>query len=360
MKDLRYNFFSLEDRFKEVLDKEDVNLFGFTIEKEKIHLVYLLKNGDLIYSIFSNGNWTKALIGKFDIKSNRYNQLEVLYINDRLNIFYAYSNYINSNIFTLHHVIYKDNIEARYNIIRYISKKSATSFTVDYDSNGNIHLMYSTIINDLSYIYYTNFNPYKSSWLNNSIKLSQDEKNNENPFIMVDSLNNIHAISWEKSSNNYILKYFRRSSSGKDIYKWIDMNSLKITSPIPSGILIDDVNSIKLIYGDEFNYNIVNSDDYGLSWKHIIQKKVSNNVELIHPKAEIEAKELVENHIGEQIVMTIEEKNMIYQKIEQLLNVQNDLTMLLNDKIEEIDLLKSKVMSIEDYNKRGFFKKLFG
>ena len=361
MKDLRYKFSSIEDILKDILEKEEVYIFGYTLEEDTIHLVYLLKNGDINYSTFINGNWTKAQIGKFDVKSNFYNQIEVLYIDGKLNIFYAYSNYINSNIFTLHHVVYKDTIESRYDIIRYISKKSKTSFSVDYDSIGNIHLLYNTIINNLSYVYYTYYSPHKSSWLRDPVKMSPDDKFNENPFILVDTLDNIHAIWWEENPNTYILKYFRMSSSGKEKFKWLEINSLKIKSSVPKGILKQERDIISLIYGDEIYYTIINSFDYGLSWKYVKDNAISNTKEKeIIADEKIDKQTKSKNKIDTHAKIKISEEDIDNIKIDQIIDNQQELKMLLNNVLEELLFIKSKIVEIDESNqKNSLLKKLF-
>lgn len=364
MNKFKYNFSSADKELKVVLDREDINIFGYTLESDRIHLVYLLKNGDLIYSIFANGSWTTAQIGKFNIMSNFYKDIEVLYINGKINIFYSYANYINSNIFTLHHVIYKEKIEARYNIIRYISEKNESGFSVDYDSNGNIHLLYSTTINNSSYIYYSYFNPFNTRWLNNPIKMSQDEKHNKNPYIMVDSSNNIHAIYWEKSPITYSLKYHRRGSSGKDIYKWVEMSSLKILSPLPKGILIQNGEVLDLIYGEELNHSIISSLDFGLTWR--------NSDESSGYLSQTEDnKDIVDSDMEEEDHLVENTKDIERLRIDKLINSQEELKATVNDELEkfkillennleELTLLKSKVMEIEEKGQnQSFFKKLF-
>lgn len=351
MKDLGYRFSDIGDRLKEIIDKKDIITFGYTIESEIIHLVYLLKNGDLNYNTFINGNWTMAQIGKFDTTSNYYNQLDVLYIKGKLNIFYAYSNYINSNIFTLHHVVYKNTIESRYNIIRYLSKKSSkASFTVDFDTIGNIHLLYNTIVNDLSYVYYTYFNPHKNSWLKEPIKLSQENKFNENSHVFVDSKDNIHAIWWEEYENGYTLKYHRLSPTGKDRFKWIDMKNLNIKSSIPKGVLTEEEDLISLVYGDEINYSTLTSSDYGLNWKRLEDRIKPHNIE-----QEITSQENVD--VKEQVIST-EEINIA--KIDQIFANQKELKMLLNNILEELIFIKSKIIEIEENSQKGsFLKKIF-
>ena len=53
------------------LHKEKVLKYSVDIDNmDKIHLVALMKSGELNYSIYENGSWSNAIIAKFDLHSN--------------------------------------------------------------------------------------------------------------------------------------------------------------------------------------------------------------------------------------------------------------------------------------------------
>lgn len=102
----------------------DANILKYAVlidENECIHLAVLLSTGELNYHKYESNMWSKATIAKFDLRSNLYNQIELLMINKKLNVLFNYSNLINSNIWTIQHVIYGTN--EKHNAIRYITKK---------------------------------------------------------------------------------------------------------------------------------------------------------------------------------------------------------------------------------------------
>src|SRR5690606_4266233 len=107
-----------------------------------IHLVALINTGELHYYSYTDGQWYKNTIAKFNLKSNIYNQFETLIINNKLHLLYNYSNLINSNIWTIQHIVYDSKREEQYNVVRYISKKIPEPFIVDADNLGNIHILY--------------------------------------------------------------------------------------------------------------------------------------------------------------------------------------------------------------------------
>ena len=82
-----------------VLYDEGVICYDLCIDEEdSVHLVSLLDSGELNYIKFLDGKWSGGIIGKFDLTSNIYNQIEILFIKNKLHIIYNLSNFINSNV----------------------------------------------------------------------------------------------------------------------------------------------------------------------------------------------------------------------------------------------------------------------
>lgn len=134
---------------------ENVMIFGYTYGKDdSTHLVYLQKNGALNYVLFKDGKINESLIGNFDTRSNSYNQIEILMIKDRINIFYSYSNVINANIYTIHHVIINGKDQEKYNIIRYVSKKKK-NHSQSQMTQVEIYIFYIILCRSLSPIFIT-------------------------------------------------------------------------------------------------------------------------------------------------------------------------------------------------------------
>lgn len=315
---LKYNKSNSND--EQFLLDENVLIYGKTKDNESsIHLVYLQKNGALNYVLFKDGKIHESLIGNFDTRSNSYNQIEVLWIKNRLNIFYSYSNIINANIYTLHHVIIDEKSQEKYNIIRFASKKREKSFTVSNDTNGIIHLLYNTVSENFSYIYYTYFNPYKGQWLNSPTKLSSSDHFSLYPTILVDSKDNIHSTFWELKDSRYSLKIYRMSQLGKEMYKWFEVqipptieDNLQTRIYEEASNIVIKTNSSKLI-----------SKDYGLNY-------LADNI----------------SFEGEQSLkgdIILEQYNPPLGKIEELANAYTNLlkenSLLLDD--DQTPLMKS-------------------
>lgn len=348
---LNYRF-NIDEQTNTGLVDEGVLIYAYElVDFYTVHLVYLLKGGEFIYSIYKDNSWTKALIGKFDTLSNYYAQLEILLINNKLHIFYSFANYINSNIFTLHHVIYNNKIDQGNNIIRYISKKSRDSFNTKKDSNGNIHLLYNTIVGNFSSINYTHYNPFSNRWLANPIKLSKDGTLSESPHIFVDSKDNVHSFWWEKTSKGYDLKYNRMSSIGKEKFKWVEIKIPRIISESTFTNVIENDDSLKLIY-DDYNNGLTKfiiSKDFGITWESSNEKKLVQNTSHV-----VEIEDL---KVKNQEIFDFESKNLL---LEQLLLNQKEIKLILNNVLEEQLFIKQKVIRLEEKNsKSSFISRIF-
>ena len=264
---LKYSLGLKYNEHESFLIDEDVTIYDYLEEDiHRSHLIYLQKDGNLNYIVFNDGRMEESTLSRFDTKSNSYNQIAILIIKSKINIFYSYSNIINSNIYTLHHVVIGKKIEEKYAVIRYVSKKNPLSFSVASDSSGNIYLFYNTISESFSFIYYTYFNPYKNSWLTNPIKISSLDRYCINPSIYVDSKNNVHGIWWEKNKMGFILRYNRMSSSGKEQYKWTEIILPSTIEDNPESKVYELDNNILI---DCSSYILI-SKDFGLNWSEEI------------------------------------------------------------------------------------------
>ena len=356
---------------------ENVMIFGYTYGKDdSTHLVYLQKNGALNYVLFKDGKINESLIGNFDTRSNSYNQIEILMIKDRINIFYSYSNVINANIYTIHHVIINGKDQEKYNIIRYVSKKKEKSFSVSNDSSGNIHLLYNTVSESFSHIYYTYFNPYKNQWLNSPTKLSSSDTISKNPTIMVDSKENIHCIFWDLKNESYSLRIKRMAQVGKDVYKWLDIKTPRVIEDSPM-ISISEKNHIIYIETDNF---ILLSEDYGLTYVEdsLFEENnpAQNNINSL--ENDLSKDDDLNNNLekdlndDDNIESALNELRESYQEIkefnnenrlmlENLLLNEEDIRLKLNTLLEELALINSSINSLEEAtrNPKSGLKKFF-
>ena len=123
----------------------DKNILDFSAaidENNKLHLIYLQENGDLVYCVYSEDGWQKNLIGKLDVQSNIYRYLTLLIHKNTINIFYAFSNIINLNLWTIEHILKSKDNSKKYVVANIFSEKIIDPFYIDSDEFGNIYLVY--------------------------------------------------------------------------------------------------------------------------------------------------------------------------------------------------------------------------
>ncbi len=270
---------------------QDKNIIKYTViidENNVLHLIALIGTGELNYYKYIDQQWSKGTIAKFDLKSNIYNQIEILMINDKLHIIYNYSHLINSNIWTIQHVIYDKEKKERHNAVRYISKRIPDPFMIDVDNQGTIHLLYRTYLNNNSQIYHVFYSPYTKSWSSLSKQLSSDNINNVFPFLFIDSKDNLHGLWIEELVNNIGIKYLKMSSSGKEKYIWKEVQLPYISSQMSPPIIFEENKELKLLYLTNDSIQSLYSQDQGSSWikgeeiktplKNISMIKVRSNI----------------------------------------------------------------------------------
>lgn len=271
---------SIESNF---LDDQDILKYSTLIDADDvIHLVALINTGDLNYYKYSANQWSKSTIAKFDTKSNIYNQIEILKINSKLHIIYNYSNLVNSNIWTIQHVVYDS--EEKHNAIRYISKKTTDPFVLSYDTQGTIHILYRNNINNPQ-IYHCFYSPYSKTWSSLPKQISSDSSNTSLPFLFIDSKDNLHGLWIEALDGKYQLKYLRMSSKGKEKYIWKEVILPNIQFSKYPPIIFQENNILKLIFISNSGIDFLYSHDYGCTWlKSENSQSIDENIVLARTK----------------------------------------------------------------------------
>lgn len=256
---------------------EKISMYSIDIDdKDSIHIVALNDVGDLIYYKSVEDQWSSQKIAWFDLSSNLYNQLEIKIINDELHLLYNYSNLINSNVWTIQHIIYNGKIKKKYNAIRYLSKKYSKPFAFDVDSIGNIHLIYQSNMQNYQ-MHYGFYSPFANKWSYKNKKISQDNINSISPNIFVDSKDTIH-LTWTEAENNYVCKkYIKMDSHGKNKYIWreMDLSFLPNLDIDSTSTIFEQENDLKFAYESNNYIYPLYSKDFGKTWKKIDDKKQS-------------------------------------------------------------------------------------
>ncbi|WP_077367780.1 hypothetical protein [Anaerosalibacter sp. Marseille-P3206] len=250
-----------------VLEYKKVLNFSVNIDKEDtIHLICLLKNGNLVYSTFKNEEWSNNYIGNLDTKSNIYKQLYIYIINNEIYTFYAYCNLVNKNICTLELITGTNVNWTRKRIINIVTNDFDNPFSINHDSLGNIHFAYKSQEKNHSHIYYVFYNIYTQSWSKTPMKISNAPVENANPYLFVDTKDNVHILWYSLENMDFILHYKRLAASGQDKYRWVEVKLPLIKNIDTPTIMFEIDNILKITYFDNNSLGFLSSKDQGLTW----------------------------------------------------------------------------------------------
>lgn len=245
------------------ISEESAKFYSVAIDSsDNIYILILGKSGQLNLHIYNNIKWSKIPLSQFDNRSNNYSQIELKIINDKVNIFYNFSNLSFSNIQLIQHLVFDKTLEEKYNVIRYSTDNTIEPFILDFDINGNIHLVYA---NNL-HVYYTFYNPYIKKWTQSPTKLSTDSTISSKPYLLVDSNDIIHCLWINKIGGNDTIKYKRMMSKGRDPYVWKDINLPKFSNIDFIPIIFEEENILKIPVYSENLISYIYSLDSGNSW----------------------------------------------------------------------------------------------
>lgn len=241
--------------------------YAVSIDKsDKIHLVFLTKSGKLNYAIYENKKWSNSIIANFDLHSRIYGNIFILSDMKNMHILYAYANLINSEIWTIHHVVVNHKDFKQYNVAKFVSERSPLLFSVDMDSSGSIQLLYRSKVNDNYILYYTFYNPFTKRWNPTPEKLRISNSFKEYPYVLADTKNNIHALWIEKLDINFTIKYSRFTSTGNKKYMWSEIEIPYIDNCNNAPIIIEEKGVLKIIYSVTNGMGYLYSSDYGITW----------------------------------------------------------------------------------------------
>ncbi|WP_155848356.1 hypothetical protein [Caldisalinibacter kiritimatiensis] len=253
------------------------NIMDFSIDIDKndrFHLLCITKKGDLQYYIYVNGKWLKNTLTKLNVKSNHYKYLTVKFVKNSIHIFYSYSNLINSQIWTIVHIVgYKDKWEKK-NIISITPGKFMSPFFIDYDKFDNIHLIYSNMYKGIQHIYYTSFSSFLKRWMPAPKKISDLSADNIHPYMFIDRRNTVHVV-WSILDHEKIKLQYKQLPSSKN-YKnnWKNIKLPSISSKCTFPLVFESNNNLKIQYKANNQLNSLISDNYGATWH--IDESINN------------------------------------------------------------------------------------
>ncbi|MCR1897938.1 hypothetical protein NSA47_02915 [Irregularibacter muris] len=261
--------------------KSNVADFAANIDKNnKLHLLYLLNSGELIYAVYLNKTWEENVVRKLDPRSNRYKYLNLFIHESHISIFYAFTNIINTNLWSIEHITKDSTYWSKKTILSVFSGKNFTPFYLDKDKFGNIFLIYRAKEYTTNHIYYTFYNIFNKEWVKAPAKISSSEIDNISPYLFIDSRDNIHVLWYSLDDNDYLLTYKQLSPMRQSKYHWTEINLPKITNSSYPPIMFEKNNKLYIVCIGEDKIHCLVSENYGLNWN--LENEVSLNDRPIH------------------------------------------------------------------------------
>lgn len=398
--EIKYTFLNNSYEPIETLTLFDDNVLKYSIDIDKnnrIHLISLMKSGDLNYSIYSQNNWSNSIIARFDFRSNIYSDIDILVEEDSINIIYAYANLINSKLWTIQHVVGNNQNWNQYNITKFVSDRISTPFIVDKDSFGTIHLLYRSMEGDNFQIYHLFYNSFTQKWNPVPQRLATSNTSIVSPYIFVDSKDNIHGLWLEEIDKNYIIKYSKLTSKGDEKYIWNQTKIPYIKNCNNTPIIFEEKGVLKIIYSKINSIGYIYSLDSGNTWfdgdiynvehskiglmkvynpmSHLKSIRINNIYYSINGQLDFyfsdsfNSLNVSPKESSTDIVETLDEPQVKNQdleemqiKIEQLLNFQKQIIDLLNSTIDsqnKIDENIEFILETMKTRKASIFHRLF-
>lgn len=249
-----------------VLDKKVIDYSADIDKKDQIHLLCLTQEGNLVYNILLDDEWSSHILTKLDVKSNRYKHFILRVIKNNIHIFYGASNLMNSKLWSIIHIYDHNKKWNKNTVISMTPGNFPASYFVDFDKSGNIHLVFEDKNKGTQLIYYTYFNTFLRKWTKIPQQISNSKSNNNNPYLFVDIQNNVHVV-WNASKDSYKkLVYKQMNSLSNSKFNWktykIPINDKNNSHPI----IYQNNETLKILFNNNGTLDCLESNDLGYSW----------------------------------------------------------------------------------------------
>jgi len=282
--------------------------FSVTIDNhEKIHLICVTNEAELLYYIHQNDKWNCKTISKLDFKSNTYRYLTLYVQGSYTHIIYNKTNLLTPMLSSIEHIYWNQSGINKSIVGNYIHGRYPSPLQVSIDSSNNLHLVYKVYYKNNHQLYYSKFNILTKKWSTGEL-ITNLQEDHSHPYIFADTDNCIHLVWCTIEQNNIILKYKKKTNAIKGKSKWSSTQSLSNkNSNTLSPTLIQESDMLK-IYCKQNNQIIeIVSTDFGNSWKSSDNIYIIEDPKIIRYSNSLKkAENLFINHIYGNIIDKIE------------------------------------------------------
>lgn len=367
--------------------ENDVVDFSTNIDKkDRIHIIYLRKDGELTYGIYINEEWQRSVVRRLDTKSNKYKYLSLFLHENHVNILYAFTNIINTNLWTIEHITKGSSHWRKITATNIFCEDTFSPFYIDKDKFGNLFLIYMAREYNTNHIYYNTYNIFINKWGKSLIKISHAETDNIHPYLFIDSKDNIHVLWYSLKNDDYLMTYKQLSPIGKKKYHWEEIKLPKIICGKYPPLMYETEKELKIVCITSDGIQYLVSKNYGLDWD------LENEIPLHHPVVDIikcahnnsdnNTNNKMNHRLGhvddhkvqfylpeqpdtklpkdedETKKIVVSEKEQEDEETEEKFVMPKEVQDVINDIKRDMELLKERMHKIEEKQntKKGFFK----
>lgn len=198
----------------EVIAKEVLKDFTLHIDyKDKLHLIYQTRNGELRYMRFNGHEWSNQVLTSYDPSEYMIRYPSIAVMEKKVHVVFAINTILNCGVWVLYHYYWNGEIWNTYEICTINGEKHISPFQIDI-TNSNLHLCYRTYNEQHGRIYYTSFAEDQNGWSTPDIITAGSQDYNF-PTILAYSDSYIHFAFTSLIHSNLHVQYVKKSTHQK-------------------------------------------------------------------------------------------------------------------------------------------------
>lgn len=242
-----------------------------------LHIACIETYGNLIHFTQRKNSFEKRNVTDLNIKSHKVTGLKLYIHKNSIHILLGFTNrfkdtYCNINHYLITNNYWKSNIIAKISADKYIP-----SYKSDIDKYGNIHLIYKSMDNKKSKLYYRMYNNRYKKW-NITRRISNENIDVHNTSILCDTNAIVHVIYSVVHEKNIQTIYLKKETANSLEANWIlvedfPYNASNLTHPF----LIQNNNHIKVLWKQNERFYCTQSDITENNWEEMKLVNIDKN-----------------------------------------------------------------------------------
>ncbi len=241
---------------------KNVKIYDVAVDfKDNIHLLCVTNCGKLYYCIYSSDKIKTNVLKNYRPSINQIEKVNLFSIGRKMHMFYSFKKVSERNLKIVH--IYLEGNKWRTNYLDIkASHDYGLSYMVDYDSKGDIFLIYKdSEKKSCIRVYYNSLRKWKDP-----VNLNLNNNDIEFENMLVDSINNIHILYRFKNDKKKLNHIFKNNQDILKDSSWVEYTFDKVEHEC--NVKIFEFNrNIFIVWNINNIINIRNSIGDTLKWE---------------------------------------------------------------------------------------------